>query len=117
MKIGQPADKTAAAAAAAAAASAAAGNGSVRSAAPGPAKTTPLQPSIGTTESSAKVELSSAAATIISSQTKSVNAEFNAEKVAEVSKAIDNKTYKVNAEVIADKLIANAQELLGKVSK
>jgi negative regulator of flagellin synthesis FlgM len=35
--------------------------------------------------------------------------------VAGIAQAIENGSFKVNAEVIADKLIANAQELLGKV--
>ena len=42
------------------------------------------------------------------------NADFDAEKVARISQAIADGTFKINAEVIADKLIANAQELLTK---
>ena len=56
-----------------------------------------------------KVELSSTAATLLSS---GVNAEFDTQKVARVSQAIDNGSFKINPEAIADKLIANAQELL-----
>jgi negative regulator of flagellin synthesis FlgM len=37
---------------------------------------------------------------------------FDAAKVERVSQAIKDGTYKVNPEAIADKLIANAQELL-----
>jgi negative regulator of flagellin synthesis FlgM len=37
---------------------------------------------------------------------------FDAAKVASVKNAIANGTFKVNAEAIADKLIANARELL-----
>ena len=42
------------------------------------------------------------------------SAEFDAEKVTRISKAIEDGTFKVNPEVIADKLIANAQELLSQ---
>jgi negative regulator of flagellin synthesis FlgM len=42
-------------------------------------------------------------------------ADFDADKVARISQAISDGSFKVNPEVIADKLIANAQELLGKV--
>ena len=62
-------------------------------------------------DASAKIELSSTAATLLSGNS---TAEFDAEKVARVSKAIDEGSFKINPEVIADKLIANAQELLGK---
>lgn len=61
---------------------------------------------------SAKVQLSEAAATLVSG---SDPAEFDAAKVERISQAIADGSYQVNAEVIADKLIANAQELLGKV--
>jgi negative regulator of flagellin synthesis FlgM len=37
----------------------------------------------------------------------------DAAKVARVKQAIDDGSYKVNPEAIADKLIANARELLG----
>lgn len=37
---------------------------------------------------------------------------FDAEKVARVKAAIADGSYKINAEAIADKLIANARELL-----
>lgn len=62
---------------------------------------------------SAKVQLSEAARLLAGSD----GAEFDAKKVQEVSDAIADGTYKVNAEAIADKLIANAQELLGKVNR
>ena len=41
------------------------------------------------------------------------NADFDAEKVERIAQAIRDGKFKVNAEAIADKLIANAQELLG----
>lgn len=37
---------------------------------------------------------------------------FNAEKVAAMKLAIDNGTFQVNPEAIADKLLANAAEML-----
>ena len=103
MKIGQPADKTVAP-----------GAGAVRGGSTPSVKTAPGQPVVGDTEASAKVELSSTAATL---NQKAVNPEFDAEKVQKIAQAISDHSYKVNAEAIADKLIANAQELLGKVPK
>jgi negative regulator of flagellin synthesis FlgM len=66
------------------------------------------------TDPSAKVQLSDTAEALRSTGDK---AEFDAGKVAAVEKAIADGSFKVNAEVIADKLIANAQELLGKVQR
>jgi negative regulator of flagellin synthesis FlgM len=105
MKIGNPADKpvplpvagTHAAAAEAAKASAAAPG-----ATPGPAGS----------DASAKVELSSTASTLLSG---GASGEYDANKVAKVGESIANGSFKVNPEAIADKLIANAQELLSKV--
>lgn len=62
---------------------------------------------------SAKVELSSAANLMAAGS----SADFDTEKVERISQAIADGSYKVNAELIADKLIANAQELLGKVQR
>lgn len=41
-------------------------------------------------------------------------AEFDAAKVERITRAIAEGKFQVNAEVIADKLIANAQELLSR---
>ena len=60
---------------------------------------------------SATIELSTAASTLLSG---GVTAEFDAQKVAQVSQSIDAGQYKINPQVIADKLISNAQELLSK---
>ena len=42
---------------------------------------------------------------------------FDTAKVQRISDAIRNGQFKVNPEAIADKLIANAQELLGSIGK
>ena len=101
MKIGHPADKPAAAAGAPAAAEPAkAGQGQAAAA------------TAAAADPSATVALSSTAATLLSG---GASGEFDAEKVARMSEAIASGSFKVNAEAIADKLIANAQELLVKV--
>jgi negative regulator of flagellin synthesis FlgM len=63
---------------------------------------------------SAKVALSNVASTLLSG---SSVAEFDSAKVERISQAIGEGKFKINAEVIADKLIANAQELLGKAQR
>lgn len=67
-------------------------------------------------DGSAKVELSSAAATLIST-IKGSPAEIDAAKVARISQAIADGSFRINPEAIADKLIANAQEVLGSVKR
>ena len=64
-----------------------------------------------TADPSTTIALSSAATTLLDNES---GADFDAEKVARISKAIDDGTYKINAEVIADKLIGNAKDLLTK---
>lgn len=61
---------------------------------------------------SATVQLSSAATALLEGS----EGGFDAEKVKRVRDSIADGTYKINPEAIADKLIANAQELLGKRS-
>ncbi len=107
MKIGNPADKPVAIPVAgthAAAAEAAKGNPVSAGAAP----------AAGGVDASAQVELSSTATTLLSG---GASGEFDADKVASVGASIANGSYKVNPETIADKLIANAQELLSKVQR
>ncbi|MES3013248.1 MAG: flagellar biosynthesis anti-sigma factor FlgM [Pseudomonadota bacterium] len=104
MKIGNPADKPPPAAVTNGHASA---NGVAHAAAArsGATKT-------DAADASATIEISNTAATLLTS---GATAEFDAEKVARIAKAIDDGTFKVNPEAIADKLISNATELLGKV--
>src|SRR5205814_6618782 len=102
MKIGSPADKPPVAPATTAR------TNSGEAAAKNPA--TP-----GAAEASTQVELSSAAASLLSGVGGS-SVEFDAEKVARMSQAIADGTFKVDHAAIADKLIANAKELLTKGS-
>ncbi|MEY4748419.1 MAG: hypothetical protein RIQ60_633 [Pseudomonadota bacterium] len=61
---------------------------------------------------SAKVQLSNTAKALLDG----ADGGFDQAKVDRVRQAIADGSYKVNHEAIADKLIANAQELLGKVA-
>ena len=87
-----------------------------------PAETTAAKPkdeaakatAKGAADASAKVQLSDTAANLLSGADA---AEFDSAKVERISQAIADGSYKVNAELIADKLIANAQEVLGKVQR
>lgn len=63
---------------------------------------------------SVKVQLSSGAESL---RGMAENAEFDTAKVDRIAQAISDGSFKVNAEAIADKLIANAQELLGKAPR
>jgi negative regulator of flagellin synthesis FlgM len=103
MKIGNPADKPLPLPAVAASTPAEAATGSTQALAP----TAPAA-----AEASSHVELSSTAASLLSTGN---SAEFDADKVARISSAIDGGTFKIDAGAIADKLISNAQELLGNV--
>jgi negative regulator of flagellin synthesis FlgM len=62
-------------------------------------------------EASAQVALSSEALTVGAD-----TPEFDSEKVNRIAQAIREGRFTVNAEAIADKLITNAQELLGRTS-
>lgn len=99
MKIGNPADKPS-------------GVGPVGPARSQPAEAAKAPDKAGnTTDPSAKVELSNTAASLLSTST---NSEFDADKVARIAQAISEGKFEINAEKIADRLIANANEVLGK---
>ncbi|MFN9764361.1 MAG: flagellar biosynthesis anti-sigma factor FlgM [Pseudomonadota bacterium] len=66
---------------------------------------------VASTEPSAKVELSSAASLVV---TGAGDGSFDAAKVDRIATAIRDGNYKVNPEAIADKMIVNAEELLGR---
>jgi negative regulator of flagellin synthesis FlgM len=65
-------------------------------------------------EPSAKVELSAAGALLAGGV---ADASFDAQKVARLARAIRDGTFQVDANAIADKLIANARELLGRTAE
>lgn len=62
------------------------------------------------TDPGSSVQLSSAAAGLLAA---GATPEFDAAKVDRIRQAIAEGRYTVDAEAIADKLIANAQEVLG----
>lgn len=104
MKIGQPADKPALTLA-----------GTARTGAGDAPKVQPGQVASTDGEASTKVVLSDAAAALLAASP-SAKGDFDAEKVDRISKAIADGSFKVNPEAVADKLIANAKELLNKYS-
>lgn len=63
-------------------------------------------------ETSATVALSSTAAALSSDAAGETS--FDQAKVERIAQAIRDGKFEINAEAIADKLIANAQELLGR---
>lgn len=65
------------------------------------------------TEASAQVQLSSTASLLTQGAT---DPTFDTAKVDRIAQAIRDGRFQVNAEAIADKLISNAQELLGSAS-
>jgi len=70
--------------------------------------------SVGGVEPSAKVQLSTVSALKAEGADE---ASFDAAKVERIATAIREGRFEVNAGAIADKLIANAQELLGRTSR
>ena len=114
MKIGHPADPAAAAAAALAQSRVATTDASK---AAGPIATpTPMPKAAVEPEAGTQIALSSTAATLRSG-TADAAGDFDAAKVSRISQAIADGSFKVNPEAIADKLIANAQELLSKTTR
>jgi negative regulator of flagellin synthesis FlgM len=104
MKIGNPADQPSGAAKA----TGVRGAGETAGQARGAARVG--GDSASAADSSATVQLSSAASALLAG----AEGGFDAAKVQRVRDAIADGTYKINPEAIADKLIANAKELLGK---
>jgi len=100
MKVGHPADKPVPVATGAGSTSPA------QEAAKAPSSASAIP---ATADPSATIALSSAASTLLDN---AASADFDADKVARISQAIDDGTFKINPEVIADKLIGNAKELL-----
>jgi negative regulator of flagellin synthesis FlgM len=73
----------------------------------------PAAPAANTgAEPSAKVELSSAAQ--LANTDSSDPASFDGAKVERIAQAIRDGKFRINPEAIAEKLIANAQELLSR---
>jgi len=62
-------------------------------------------------EASAKVELSAAASLLAAEGN---TADFDAEKVARIAQAIRDGKFEVNAGAIADKLLDNTREIIGR---
>lgn len=103
MKIGNPAEKTAAVAPVTTSRTTA-GETNAKAGETAAANSAAADPS-------AKVEISSAASSLMAG---SSNSDFDADKVARIAQAISEGKFQINAEAIADKLISNANEVLGK---
>lgn len=69
-------------------------------------------PAAATADASAQVSLSASAQAAMAAS--SGDGSFDGAKVERIAQAIRDGNYKVNAQAIADKLIVNAQELLGR---
>lgn len=68
---------------------------------------------VAKSDEGSKVELSSTASSLIAGAAPD-DGSFDAEKVSRIASAIEKGEFKINAEAIADKLIANATEMLGR---
>ena len=75
-----------------------------------PAAEQPATAAVGGNESS-QVKLSSTATTMLAGSN-AASADFDAEKVQRITQAIANGSFRIDAGAIADKLIANAEEVL-----
>ena len=65
-------------------------------------------------ETSTQVELSTTVSGLQGRVTAEGEGDFDAQKVDRIAQSIASGQFKINAEVIADKLISNAQDVLGK---
>jgi len=83
--------------------------GATRKPAPGDAASASSSP-----EPSAKVELSAAANVIASGL---ADGSFDAQKVERLTRAIRDGRYQIDPQVIADRLLANARDLLDRGTK
>jgi negative regulator of flagellin synthesis FlgM len=82
-----------------------------RSATPAPQATAPQEAPAGVS-----VKLGPATVAMINSAASAGPAVFNSAKVETMRTAIENGTFSVNAEAIADKMLANAAEMIGLAS-
>lgn len=73
------------------------------------------KPAAADAAASSSVQLSSTAASLLAANASTP--EFDAAKVEKIKQAIADGSYKVNPDAIADKLLANAQELLSSVGR
>lgn len=65
-------------------------------------------------EASAQIALSSTASKLLAGVPE--EGSFDAEKVGRITQAISDGKFRINADAVADKLIANAQEMLGRMT-
>ena len=77
----------------------------------GPSGSAPSKDAAPAAEPSAQVALSPAASLLVQA---AADPAFDAAKVERIAAAIRDGSYQINAEAIADKLIVNAEELLGR---
>ena len=66
----------------------------------------------GASSDSVKVQLSGQAAQLSQLESQFAQSDFDVKKVAEISQAIRDGNFKVSSTVVADKLLASANELL-----
>ncbi len=64
----------------------------------------------------AQVSVSTLARTLEQND-RAVGSDFDSKKVADIKAAIKNGTFKINPEAIADKMLANAEEMLSVTGK
>jgi negative regulator of flagellin synthesis FlgM len=70
-------------------------------------------PQAAPAEASATVALSSQATQLLAND-KAIQGDFDNQKVERIAQAITDGKFEINAPAIADKLLANAREVLGK---